>query len=1284
MLTFQQVDAQQSPPEGFPFMQTYRRGDFVGSRQTYGIFRADDGLLYFGNTRYGIQESDGLSWRNMRMEGNSPALSFANHPDGDIYVGGQFDFGVLRKDSLLRRSYQSLAYLLADSVLQIKDVEFTYLFNDDIHFISKKLWYTYSHKEHSLTWKHNDTPVISVALWRDEIVSLQEDGSLLFTSKEASKKLVLPKQIKDAHLMKSSTNRLMVWDRSFKLWEFGEEEQWSLVADVSATLKNVPVSVHDFLWTDSGYLVIATSNGLYIFDQKGSYLYTIYESDGLCNNFLIKLYQDKDWNVWVSSLNGVSVLEFGRGMREFLPSQGLPEQTGFSQEFNGNLYLGGFNGMYVWENGRFKQIFTDQRVYTLKKTKFGLLVGGMKGLFLLDTTGRFYPLYTEGIVDMVLVDREHPNVVYFSHFEHSLRKLVLESPTQYKETKLADHTPRSYTLHEDRNGDLWIGTGSKGDFHFVSEQTNNEIISIKKIRQFTTANGLPTNGFNYTMEVGNDVGFITSNGFYRLTENRDSIVIDDRFAEIFKLQDKSVWPVTQDKNGGIWLAWAAAHIGKAVYNPQSKVFDWYDGEFTRTAPYRDIDFILPSDKNRVYLQTYAQKLAYFDSTLRTKPLPEFKAHINSVVLNKDSILLQPRGLSSSELETPITYEHQKIRFNYGMIAFLPEDRLYYQIKLEGLDKDWSDWTSERYRDYTNLAEGNYTFKVKGGSLYPKDSELASFSFRVLPPWYRTLWAYAMYMLIGFGGLWGFVSLRERQLLKRQDELEHEVLDRTKKLKQANEFQKRFFANVSHEFRTPLTISEGVITKILDKDELPNERTRYDLWMAKRNMLRLHDMVNQIIELTKADHHELILNKKNIVASDLVNLCVESFRSLAEYHGHTFIYEPSDEDIVIEIDQSNTEIMINNLISNAIKYTPDGGNIIIKTFQRNGYFVFSIADNGLGIPEEKRESIFERFHRISQPDGEYVEGMGVGLELSRTLARMHAGDITVEANHPKGSVFELKLPISTNSGEVYRISEQIHFLERGKEAKQTKPVTLKDVNVLLVEDNDDLKHYISSILEQVGSIEWAKNGREAIEKLETIKPDIIITDLMMPEMNGTELIQILSEHEKWKDIPVVVLTAKALDDERTKLLRIGVVDYITKPFSAEQLVLKTQNLLKYYQNKNVLKIKLTEDELNETTDFAEKVAVFISENIKDTTLSVDTIATTFAMSRSTFYRSLQIETGMSPAEFIREVRLTKARDLVSKNKTIRLEELANMVGYKSATSFRKMYQERFGEHPIAGK
>jgi signal transduction histidine kinase/DNA-binding response OmpR family regulator len=524
----------------------------------------------------------------------------------------------------------------------------------------------------------------------------------------------------------------------------------------------------------------------------------------------------------------------------------------------------------------------------------------------------------------------------------------------------------------------------------------------------------------------------------------------------------------------------------------------------------------------------------------------------------------------------------------------------------------------------------------------------------------------------------------RQYADLIDTLEAKVEARTADLELANSYQKRFFANISHEFRTPLTISEGLVNKLIRQETMDPVKAQYDLSVIKRNMGRLNDMVNQIIDLTKSEQNHLNLRRAFYKADSLAAISVESFRSLAEHHGHTLVFIPDARDVVLHADRSKVEIIINNLISNAIKYTPDGGFITVKTRAHGNQFVLTVQDSGSGIPAGLEEIIFERFHRLKRADEDYVEGMGVGLELSRTLARLHGGDILAEPGIVVGAVFKLTLPVDLEADQHVPVS----LLEEDEEKSLYQPDSAVDApvndrySILLVEDNEDMMHYVAGVLSELGIVEMAKNGKEALNRLAGFTPDIIITDLMMPVMGGQKLVENLFASKKWSNIPVVVLTAKALEEDKLHLLRIGVVDYIVKPFSPEQLLLKTRNLLAYYNRRKRLKVDVAvEEKAFEAERLSDKTAAYIMKNLSDVTLSVDTIAEAFSQSRSSLYRNIQMETGMPPAEFIREVRLMTARTMATKDPTIRLEELARAVGYKSATSFRKKYEARFGEHPL---
>ncbi|TNE70318.1 response regulator [bacterium] len=522
----------------------------------------------------------------------------------------------------------------------------------------------------------------------------------------------------------------------------------------------------------------------------------------------------------------------------------------------------------------------------------------------------------------------------------------------------------------------------------------------------------------------------------------------------------------------------------------------------------------------------------------------------------------------------------------------------------------------------------------------------------------------------------------RNYAKLVKTLDLKVKERTAQLEKANAYQKLFFANISHEFRTPLTISKGLLVKVLQDyqhDESPN---RNKLHTINRNIDRLKNMIDQIIDLSQSDEYRLVLHKQVFHADNLTRLLAESFRSLAESKKQEFKVNLNGDAAAIEVDRDRFEIIVNNLISNAIKFTQNEGKIEVTTNLEDGIYTIRVTDNGHGIPPEQQERIFERFHRIQQNNVHYVEGMGIGLELSRTLARAMNGDVRLDSAVRTGSSFMLLIPVCDSTyeePEEYDVTE----LHEAKDVFENSEIEIvQQYSILLVEDNQDMQAYVSEILEEIGTVSIVSNGKEALKYIQQKRPDMVVTDLMMPEMDGQTLIETLRNDPKTRTLPIVVLSAKALQDDKLDVLRIGVVDYITKPFLAEELKLKVQNLLEFYETRRKVEIVIEDDSIQQQAgNLLEKAAQFVYEEINNVNFSPELLADKLAVSRRTLYRILEAETGTTPATFIKEIRLTRAQKLLQSDKKITLEQVANQVGYRNAKSFRKLYQDRFGIHPL---
>ncbi len=495
------------------------------------------------------------------------------------------------------------------------------------------------------------------------------------------------------------------------------------------------------------------------------------------------------------------------------------------------------------------------------------------------------------------------------------------------------------------------------------------------------------------------------------------------------------------------------------------------------------------------------------------------------------------------------------------------------------------------------------------------------------------------------------------------ELETKVAERTRELEESLRYRTKFFENVSHEYRTPLTIAQGLLARLIRTNPKDDPIIR-KLIPVKRNVDRLNTMVEQVLALSSLDNRDMRMDLEHLVADDLTAVCVESFRSLAELRHQRLVFLPDAPDAVIEVDRHKMDSVVNNVLSNAIKYNGKQGVVVIRTQVEDGIYQISIADTGPGIDPADSERIFERFHRLHKAHSEYVEGVGIGLELSRTYARSMGGDVVLDTTHSPGARFVVSMPVSATKPVVSALRSDD---------------TGGGTRILVVEDNDDMGFYLGEVLQEIGRVDRVSNGTEALQWLQTSACELIITDLMMPELDGERFIDELSKHAAWKNIPVVVLSAKSLEEDRLRLLRYGVVDFISKPFHADELYLRIQNLLEFANNRKQLQLQGAVDEGSER--ISEKVADLITSNLQDAGLSIDRIAEELAISRRTLYRQIEAETGMSLAVFIREIRLQQARMLTRDREALTVKELAARVGYLDAANFRKLYTERFGSHPL---
>jgi len=678
------------------------------------------------------------------------------------------------------------------------------------------------------------------------------------------------------------------------------------------------------------------------------------------------------------------------------------------------------------------------------------------------------------------------------------------------------------------------------------------------------------------------------------------------------------------------------------------------------------------------------------------------------------------------------YDHQiywslneKLEFGVSLKEYMEKIyRLYYQLDIVLKDKKaelqhfklaaaWSDSVSnEQAWKKVAMIQANYEMEISKSqiSTLEKENEVQNLTLRKSKMYLFGLSALVLLVILG-----AIVYIRQRKI-RAQYTLELERV-KSEKLKELDHLKSQFFANISHEFRTPLTLIMGPLEKLLSKAEDSNDKK--DLGIAKKYARNLQNLINNLLSISKLESGKMLLQASEIDIVKFVSIYIQSFESLAKQKNIELQFTAENKEIKAFIDREKFEQILNNLLSNAFKFTNDGGRIEVTISSKSKIenrqskidnVLISISDNGCGIPPEHIDHIFDRFYQIEQEDNHY-EGTGIGLALTKELVDLHHGDISVESKPEIGTTFTIVLPLGKehlkpeeiiDTDEPAKLVRSVdsfehvdQFTEMGihetlsaddAEKEDSKPL------LLVVEDNDDLRSYILSYLTPDYRITQAVDGEMGLDKATEQIPDLVISDVMMPKMDGYKLCQNLKTDERTSHIPIILLTARASMESKIEGLETGADDFITKPFEPQELLARIKNLIIQRKllherfTKNIQEMGIdqlvkfdTPDLTSMDQSFLLKVTEYIIQNISNLEFNVEMLGDKMALSSRQLQRKLIGITGHSPNMFIRSVRLNRAAELL-RNKAGNVTEIAYDVGFNNLSWFAKSFKEQFGVLP----
>ncbi len=760
------------------------------------------------------------------------------------------------------------------------------------------------------------------------------------------------------------------------------------------------------------------------------------------------------------------------------------------------------------------------------------------------------------------------------------------------------------------------------------------------------------------------------------------------FTEEDGLPNNVVYGIVEDHRGMLWLS---TNHGISRFDPENKTFRNFDirdglqgNEFNQGAYAR-------GQSGKIYFGGANGLTVFHPDQIR---LNTFIAPvvITQFLINNKPVSVHPESLLKQALpftpELHLSYKYTMFAFEYTLLNYLLPEKNQYAYKLEGFDSEWQYVGNRRLAIYTNISPGTYVFRVKGSNNdgFWNEEGAAIRIFIATPPW-KTWWAYLIYFSIVVAVIYTIYSLRLRWY---REHLERE------KLRELDEEKNRFYQNISHEFRTPLTLIMGPIENVLNGNLNPG---REFFEMIYRNARQLYHLINQLLDLSKIESGQFTLKKEPVIINDLILRQTEAFRSLAEQKRIALQLELCQEPLVASLDIDAFEKLLNNLISNALKFTPENGRVTVRLRKgRNCKMVppcveILVVDTGIGIPPDKLEKIFDRFYQV---DGDYQPGQpgtGIGLALSREIVERHGGRIWAESQENKGTTFVVQLPLADSDVEelpskaAKPTTDSIleEYVEPSGEPEDTSNHTPSDKPlVLIVEDHADMRRYIRHILSPHCRIIEAESGDEGLDKALEFVPDLIISDVMMPRVSGFEFCERVKHDERTNHIPVILLTARGSERSQVTGYQLGADAYVIKPFSAAVLRAQVHTLI---QQRRALAEKfsrnatLSNDPLSSiiTDPFIKKAVTIVDAHLDDDTFGAEKFAREMGLSRTQLHRKLKALTNKSTTDFIRFVRLHRAMAMFRQGYD-NVTEVAFATGFNSLSYFSKQFKALFGVTP----
>ncbi len=1066
--------------------------------------------------------------------------------------------------------------------------------------------------------------------------------------------------------------------------------------------------IHSLFEYKPGILMIGSDDGLSIFNTAtfNHELVTPSETDpsSLSDKFVYPIFKDREGGIWIGTyFGGVNYLPpSGRMFERYTCSRYANSVNGniigeITEDKHGNIWIasddGGLNVLDA-KTGLFKTFLPNASVHSISYYNIhGLcwdddqLWAGTysAGLNRYDSrSGQFHHYNSEA---------DKPNTLdgtsVYSVFKDSRSQIwvgtMMGINLYHRATdsfiRMKSLGVTTIAIKEDINGLIWFATWGKGVFRYDigKNQWNNFLNNPDD------PSSIPGNQINCLMTDKNGylwVGTTAGLCYFDAKEQKFTTVR-------LNAPSNTICSITDDEDT-LWLTTAKGLVRYNKINGNCQVFTKKDGllsdQFMTNSACK-------STTGKIYIGTATGFNVFCPKNII------YNSFIPPVVINRleifnKEVAFADYGKLNDEQnrfkQIDLGYKDNVFSLGFVALSYNNPDKNRYSYKLEGFDNNWTEVTNQLKATYTNLPAGNYIFRVKASNnddVWNNDG--ASIQIAIHPPIWKTIPFQILYIIIF---LVAIVLIIRSQLL-RADKKHREKIEQLnhEKEKEVYDAKISFFTMIAHEIRTPVSLIIGPLEKMMATQTALPKEIKKDLAIIDRNSQRLLLLVNQLLDFRKAEQGALIINLSTSNVTQLLKSIYNRFFPLIDQQGIEFVFDCPDKKLEADIDQEFVTKMVSNLLSNALKYANSKIILSCHVLPVSSTFEIVVADDGAGIADSEKTKIFAPFYQINPLQ---KSGTGIGLSLVKNLVDAHRGSITVTDVQPSGASFAVTLPLHSNEAIVktnelpktLSIAESVLQTESEKGTSISPYSTAENPHLLILEDNDEMREFLSESFADEYLILTAHDGMEGLQKIKMAEITIVISDLMMPQMDGLEFCKAIKSNIATSHIPLVLLTAKADLDSKIEGLNYGADAYIEKPFSIKHLKAQIRNLI---ESRKALRTKYAEmpfvpinsiaaNQADE--EFLSRMNVIIEKNISNIDFSIDMLAEQLNISRSGFFSKIKILAGVTPNELIQVVRLKKAAELLSGNQ-YRINEVAYMVGYNDPSYFSKCFFKQFNIRPV---